>query len=98
MADIKQIPATLNLYYTAGDGLRWRVSVGIDLTGYTFATLVDGEAVEVEVEPFDLSQGKFDLVIQPGGPAVNSRWHLTWTPPSGMVRTAFAGAIFASKP
>ena len=64
MADVTQIPGSLNIKMAQGDDLSILVDFDIDLTGYTFESKVvetDGTEVVITVTETDLSAGQVTL-------------------------------------
>ncbi len=66
MADVTQIPGSLNIKIAQGDDLSILLDFDINLTGYTFTSVVaesDGTTTTITVVETDLSSGQITLTM-----------------------------------
>jgi hypothetical protein len=84
MADLTQIPGTLNIKTTAVDDLSFLLDFDVVLTGYTFSSkVVANSLTSITVTDTDLSAGKITLSltdVQLTAIGTGSfLWYLDWT-------------------
>jgi hypothetical protein len=94
MADVKQLPATVNLEIVAGDDWSRLVDFNISLVGYTFEAITS-TGVSITVTNTDLSSGQITLSMSDSITQQlvdGSTWTLTWTV-SGLTREVFRGNV-----
>lgn len=96
------LPGELNLAFHAGDQFDVSLDFDIDMSGYSVSagilSLVDGATVSAitatitnassGIVVVSLTETQTDA-LKPG----TYRWHLTWTAPGTVVRTAVSGMV-----
>jgi len=99
---INQLPAKVDVYMVDDDDLVLNITLGIDVTGYTFSAGVivdDTTTVSMTVTTVTASTGvikavlastSIDTEVVPG----TYTWYLKWTDASGYIRTIIAGNFF----
>ena len=94
MADVKQLPAEVNLEIVAGDDWSRLVDFNINLTGYTFVAITS-TGVVITVTNTDLTNGQITLSMSDATTALlknGSTWYLAWTI-GGLTRKVFEGNV-----
>lgn len=99
---IDQKPAKVDVYMVDDDDLVLNITLGIDVTGYTFSAGVivsSTQTVTMTVTTVTAATGvikavlahaDIDTEVEPG----NYTWYLRWTDASGYIRTILAGNFY----
>lgn len=99
---INQLPAKVDVYMVDDDDLVLNITLGIDVTDYTFeggVIVSDATTISMTVTTITAETGVIEAVlahadidteVDPG----TYTWYLKWTDASGYIRTIIAGVFY----
>jgi len=102
MAEVEQVPGSLDLVVGEGDDLALALDFDVDLTGYTFEAVIEvtgqpGSPVPVPVTGTSLASGQIglgltDVLLASVPVGIIHAWYLKWTF-GAISRRVLAGAF-----
>lgn len=95
---VNQLPAPVDFNLVSGDDFTATITLNMDITGYTFAAVVDTTPVATNftVAVIDAITGKLTITLtaaQTAGITSATSWDMRWTDPDTKKLTIFCGTV-----